>query len=161
MKKIRLLKRSTAIEVISALLILLFLYTALSKAVEFSTFRISLLESPLIGRGHLPREWAYFIGWSLISVEFLASMLLFFPKTRLIGLYTSFVLMIIFTFYIGYIVVFMGRDVPCSCGGVIAYLNWPQHLLFNIFFTALAGAGIWLQRKERKIPDVKPGGLFA
>ena len=27
-------------------------------------------------------------------------------------------------------------ELSCSCGGVIKQMNWTQHLIFNIFFSA-------------------------
>jgi hypothetical protein len=42
------------------------------------------------------------------------------------------------------------KHLPCSCGGVIKKLTWPQHLAFNIFFLLIAMTGIILQRKHTR-----------
>lgn len=136
------MKKSNLIEIISALLILLFVYTAVSKLLD-KRFVITLMTSPLIGN-----ELARILVWALPSVEILISLLLFFPATRKLGLWASLSLMIFFTFYIGYLTYFAPHK-PCNCGGVLKQMTWGQHFIFNIFFTVLAGIGLWLYRKIR------------
>jgi hypothetical protein len=87
------------------------------------------------------------VGWSLPAVELVVSVLLFLPFTKKLGLYLSFGLMVLFTAYISYMVMFTPH-LPCSCGGVIKQLSWKQHLVFNAFFIVVAFAGIILFRKE-------------
>jgi hypothetical protein len=57
--------------------------------------------------------------------------------------------MILFTAYSGAILLNMFAYVPCSCGGVIRKLTWPQHLAFNLFFVAISAIGIILQHRKR------------
>jgi hypothetical protein len=54
--------------------------------------------------------------------------------------------MTIFTIYIGAIMAGFFINVPCSCGGLIQSLTWGEHLLFNLFFIALAFIAIVLNR---------------
>jgi len=35
-------------------------------------------------------------------------------------------------------IVFISPYTPCSCGGIITLLSWPEHLLFNIGLIVLA-----------------------
>jgi hypothetical protein len=136
------LKRTFAIELIAALFIFLFIYTALSKFYDFKNFRMVLGQSPLIGKLNL------LIAWLLPLSELITALLLFIPGTKLAGFYASLILMSVFTFYIGYMLLF-SPHLPCSCGGVIRQLTWRQHLLFNIFFVIMAGLGIRLYRSQR------------
>src|SRR5688572_29656190 len=78
------LRKNTIPEVISSLLIILFIYTALSKLSGYNTFTIQLSKSPFI------TSYARSIAWSLPAGEILISLLLVFKRTRLIGLYASF-----------------------------------------------------------------------
>lgn len=137
------MKKSTLIDLISALFILLFMYTASSKFLEFEKFKGTLGTSPLIGRNLAPA-----VAWILPITEILISLLLFFPRTRRRGILVSLLLMIAFTGYIGYLAHFASYR-PCSCGGVLRQLNWKEHFIFNIFFTLLAALGLWLYRKQR------------
>lgn len=140
-------RKSTIIEIISALFILLFVYTALSKLTEFSNFRNTLWRAPLLQNIATP------VAWTIPIVELLISLLLFIPKTRLPGLYSSFILMTGFTLYIGYMLAFES-NLPCSCGGVIQNMTWTQHLLFNTFFILLAFIGIKLSKQNTKRDNI-------
>jgi hypothetical protein len=134
-------KRNTIVEIISALFILMFLYTALSKSYHIDSTADVLKKTP--GFANYALEGA----WAVVIAEYLAALSLFIPKTRKIGLYASLILMLLFTGYIAYMKAFV-PDLPCSCGGVISKMNWSQHLVFNIFFTLLALLGILLLGKR-------------
>lgn len=136
-------KRALAIEIISALFILLFVYTAVSKWLDWENFRYVLSKSPFIGTN------AGWVTWALPALELIIAAMLFVPRTRLWGLYSSFGIMTAFTLYIAYMLAFT-PDRPCSCGGVLQSMTWNQHLIFNIFFTLLAALGIWLYKKKAK-----------
>jgi putative oxidoreductase len=137
--------RSTVLEIISALFILLFVYTALSKFFEFADFKNVLGRSPLIS------NYNTLAAWTLPIVELIVSLMLFIPRTRILGLISSLVLMTLFTLYIGYMLAFT-PSLPCSCGGVLKSMTWGQHLTFNIFFTLLAATGIWISKKKQTLP---------
>jgi len=137
------MSRKLVAEIIGGLFILLFLYTALSKLSEIALFRLVLRSSPLIS------DYANLVSILIPVSEILVSLLLFIPGTRRRGLYAAFLLMLIFTLYLAYMLSFT-RQLPCSCGGVISRLSWKQHLVFNIAFTLLAIAGIRLSREPRR-----------
>ena len=130
------------IELISALFILLFVYTGISKIQERALFQIIIAKSPLIG------SWATLLSWILPITELLTALLLFLPMTRNRGLVISLVLMVLFTTYIAYILLFSSR-LPCSCGGVLKHLSWTNHLVFNLFFVLLGVYGLWLYKKHQ------------
>lgn len=135
------MKRKWTIEIIAALLILLFTYTALSKFLEFDSFKSVLKRSPLIGDKAGP------VALGLPVIELLVSVLLLIPRVRLSGFFASAILMTVFTLYLSYMIIFRS-DLPCSCGGVLKQLNWNQHLLLNVFFMLISLVGIWLSRKK-------------
>jgi uncharacterized membrane protein len=140
--KIVKISRSTLIEVISGLFILLFVYTAFSKFSDLERFKYFLTQSPLVG------GMSKYVAWTIPSVEVIISILLFIPKTRKAGMWSSFLLMIAFTGYLGYMIATMS-NLPCSCGGVISEMTWRQHLVFNSGFTLLGLLGIYLIKKEK------------
>ena len=137
------MKNKTLIEIIAALFILLFVYTAVSKFFAFRSFNYVLGTSPLIGKNLAP-----IVAYAIPLLEIVISLLLFFPRTRKMGLWLSLGLMLLFTAYIGYLSLFVSH-LPCRCGGVISKMSWTQHFYFNIFFTLLAVLGLWLYRKQR------------
>jgi uncharacterized membrane protein YphA (DoxX/SURF4 family) len=128
-------------EIISLLFVLLFLYTAVYKIIDFSNFRAVIGQSPLITR------FAPYLAVGVPVAEIVISLLLVLPRWRIIGLCASFALMLVFTFYI-IILLNLHTHLPCSCGGIIQEMNWQQHLVFNIFFLILALTGIALYKKE-------------
>src|SRR6266478_713273 len=113
--------KTILIEIISGLFILLFVYAAASKLIDYQNFRIQLGQSPLL------TAFAGWVSWVIPFLEIIISIMLAFPKSRLFGLYASFSLMVMFTAYIIAITKFSDY-VPCSCGGVLQNMSWSQHL---------------------------------
>lgn len=98
----------------------------------------------------IPRWLAQLLTYILPETEIIASLLLIMPKTRLIGFYVAFILMLLFTGYAGLVLAnYFGR-VPCSCGGILKTLSWKTHFLFNLFFLILTVAGITIIYRERR-----------
>lgn len=137
------MKRTTMIEIIAALFMILFLYTGVSKLMEYSVFREQVAASPLLA------PMAGYIAGGLPVAEFAVVLLLIFPRWRLGGLYASLGLMATFTIYIIAILT-INKHIPCSCGGVVGQLSWGQHIVFNSVFIVLAIAGIVLEKRLRK-----------
>lgn len=137
------ISKNTCIDIISALLVSLFTYAALSKLSEYSTFKSQLERSPFLF------HTAVFLAMWIPIIELTISLLLVFAKTRLYGLYASVVLMIMFTEYILAMLRF-SYYIPCSCGGVLSAMSWNQHLIFNIFFTMLAIVALILQLQSAR-----------
>lgn len=135
------LRRNTIVEIICSLLIMLFVYAALSKLWEYDRFRVQLSKSPFI------TSISTLVAWSIPTIELLIALLLTIKKTRLVGLYASFFLMSLFTAYL-MIMLNFSYYIPCSCGGVLEYLSWNQHIAFNAFFIAISAAGAIMQHKN-------------
>ncbi|MGQ7944145.1 MauE/DoxX family redox-associated membrane protein [Flavobacterium sp. WC2509] len=135
--------KELAVEIISLSLILLFIYAALSKALEFQNFQTQLGQSPLLS------AFTGFISYSLLVVEFTIAILLAVPKTRFVGLLASFMLMILFTAYI-IVILNYSSYVPCSCGGILEKMTWYEHLAFNIGFTLMAAIAVLLLSANKK-----------
>jgi len=129
------------IEIISALLIILFVYAATSKFLDFQKFQVQLGQSPLL------TAFAKWVAWLIPTIEIIISLLLAFSKTRLLALYASFSLMIMFAFYIIAITRF-SEYIPCTCGGILQNMSWNQHLVFNLVFVLLALIGVILYPKD-------------
>ncbi len=130
------------LEFISALLVLLFLYASLSKFLAFKTFIGEMNNQPF------PNWMTPYLVWSVPSIEILLAAGLIFDKTRRLALLGSFILMLLFTVYTATVLLNFYSYVPCSCGGVISKLTWPQHLVFNLFFVGIALSGLLIMRKK-------------
>ena len=140
-------KRTMIVDVISALFILLFAYTAINKFLVLNDLKYVLKSFPLIG------SFPQVIAWGLPISESFIALLLFIPRTKLLGLYGSLAMMTAFTFYLGYMLVFTPK-LPCTCGGMLQKLSWPQHLIFNIFFVFLAIVAIRLYKKQQVTREI-------
>jgi hypothetical protein len=139
------MKSKTALDIISFLLILLFIYTAVSKLIDFEQFKGQMYNQTL------PHGVATLLIWTLPEIEILTGLLLLFEKTKPYGFYLSLILMILFTSYIILVLLnYFGR-VPCSCGGVIKALGWKKHLILNLFFLLLSILAIFITNRERRL----------
>lgn len=141
------MKRTTIIETIIFLYAFLFLYTGISKLMEYEVLQENIADSPILAPFATP------IAWGLPWLEFGITIMMIIPRWRLKGLYAALVIMILFTLYIITLFIF-DKDLPCSCGGIIQQLTWPQHLLFNIVFIALAMWAIILQKRKKKQQEI-------
>ena len=129
-------------DIISGVVLVLFLYTFLSKLADYETFKNVLSASPLL------KPVAGVVALLLPVTELVIVFLLFIPALRLKGLYVSFILISLFTLYLIYMVTFT-LHLPCNCGGVLKLLTWPQHIFFNLFFILLSLTGILLYKRNK------------
>ncbi|MEP6930043.1 MAG: MauE/DoxX family redox-associated membrane protein [Flavobacterium sp.] len=130
--------KNVIIEVICLLFILLFIYAAVSKILDFENFKVQLAQSPMLS---IYAEW---IPWSVIAFELIIALLLALSFTKTLGLFLSLGLMTMFTVYI-FILLHFSAFVPCSCGGVLEKMSWNVHLIFNCVFIAMALYAILLK----------------
>ncbi|PZR20164.1 MAG: hypothetical protein DI539_11670 [Flavobacterium psychrophilum] len=140
--KLSLAYKNIIVETTSYLYIVLFVYAALSKLIQFDNFSIQLGQSPLIG------AFALWLRWLVPVLELLIAAGLCIAFTKRLSLYLAFVLMCCFTTYI-YIILNYSSYIPCSCGGILEKLNWKQHFIFNLVFLILAAVGL-IAGTERK-----------
>ncbi|GAA3911989.1 hypothetical protein GO495_25670 [Chitinophaga oryziterrae] len=133
--------RKLLIDIICALLIFLFIYTGISKLLDYHTFRRQLGQSPFI------TFYAPLLAWALPLGEIIIAGMLSFNRSRLTGLYLSFFLLCLFTFYLAAMLQ-LSYYIPCSCGGVLQALSWQAHIILNVVFILLTAAGTLLQPKH-------------
>jgi len=132
--------KKLAVEVICLLYILLFIYAAVSKLLDFHDFLIQIGKSPIL------TAYAEVAAVGVIATEILIVLLLLFPKYRFLGLFLSLSLMTMFSAYIT-ILLLWSPYVPCSCGGILSTLGWHEHLVFNLVFVLLAVWGVlWIEK---------------
>jgi putative oxidoreductase len=137
------MKKETLIDIISYAFIILFVYTGVNKLISFNFYLRDLHRSPLLG------PYATAISILIPAAELIAAVLLIRQRTRIFGLQLSLFLMTAFTIYVGYVLTFTDKR-PCTCGGIIRELSWPNHMIFNVTFLLLAISGIILQTNRHK-----------
>jgi len=141
------MKRLSFVNLITCLLIILFLYTGLYKVIHLSQFAFTLSNSPLIG--HFNKALSILVPTTelIITLGLLMSLLKDSSVLRKWSLLCSAILMMLFTLYVGYMLSTSSR-LPCSCGGVIREMNWHQHLYFNMLFFLLPIIALFLNSKN-------------
>lgn len=136
------MKKEWIIQIIGALLIILWIYAAGSKLANYNIFAYQLARQPL-------PSWSIpIIQWLLPAFEIFTVVLLCFHGTLSRGFLLSFILMAVFTLYVGFGLAHVYNKVPCSCGGILNHASWGTHLIFNIFFTILSFTGWWLLKQD-------------
>jgi len=142
------------VSIIAALLIALFVYTALSKVMQLHRFQIALRSSPWL------REYSRQLAWGIPGIELVLAAGLLILRFRERALLFSGILLLVFTLYIGGMLLFTEK-LPCGCGGVIEALDWQQHLVLNIVLTLLAFLAWYLERKHKRTVAIASGEVSA
>jgi len=132
---------------VEALLVLLFMYTGFSKLFALEDFTGTLYNQPI------PHVFVPLLTWIFPCLEVLTAGCLLFGRTRRIGLYSSLALMILFTAYIGAILLHFFHKTPCSCGGIFRTLTWPQHFAINLGLIMLTCLALFQGRKPQGPPS--------
>jgi hypothetical protein len=132
---------ATSAIVISCILILLWVYTALSKLTDFAKFEQQMAAQNFGANASLV------LVWLLPILELITAFTLLFCTTRFFGFVLSFLLMLLFTSYIALVLLGSFENIPCSCGGVLQQLGWQAHFWFNLFFLGSSAVGIYLERR--------------
>ncbi len=135
--------KSRFVEYTSYFFILLFCYASISKIMDFENFQVQIAQSPIFS------SVAGFVSYGVLITELLVCLLLIFERTRIIGLYSSFFLMISFTIYIDVILNY-SENVPCSCGGILEKMGWRTHLIFNVATAVISSIAILLDAAQRR-----------
>lgn len=133
-------KNAFLLEVICMLFVILFVYTAISKFLDFSLFRGQISMSPVLA------PVSKVVAWAVPLAEIVDSVMLMIPALRLKGLYLALGMMLSFTVYI-ILIMKLSVHLPCSCGGVIELLSWKDHLILNSAYILMAVAAIFIHRR--------------
>lgn len=129
--------------ILTYILFILFLYTAVSKMVDLDEFLNQIERSPLI-----PANFSIIVAIGVIIVELIICAFLMIEKWNRLGILLGGWLLAVFAIYVA-MILFYSPYVPCSCGGIIAELGWTAHLILNISLALLCGVTIYLQPSNR------------
>lgn len=157
--KLSVTTKSIFVNSICLLYILLFVYAAMSKLLDFENFQVQLGQSPLLS------AYAGWVSYIVPLIELVVAVFLAVNRWRFLGLLASLMLMVMFSSYI-FIVLHYTSFVPCSCGGILEKMSWNQHLVFNLFFVLLALLALAFysslhQSKNRMIKGAPIAGIIS
>ncbi len=107
----------------------LYMYTGWAKFMNMATFIRGNSKIPYLG------AYAKLIGYGIPSLEIVLAILLVIPVYRIkrFALWTSTLLMVVFTVYLSLMVKFAEKKL-CHCGGVIESMGWKTHIVFNLIW---------------------------
>jgi putative oxidoreductase len=108
----------------------IYFYSGIDKLVHFDQFIINFGRSPFAPTNFLSESGAI-----IVIIEIGLSILLFIKRARKITLFVLACLSLIFTIYILLMITY-SPSLPCSCGGIVSFLNWNEHLVLTIYLTA-------------------------
>ena len=131
------------------LLVLMFVYAAMSKLLSFEDFRSSM------GNQMFPQLVQIGLIYTLPAIELLTACLMLFKRTMLAGHIFYVVLMSLFTAYIAAALLHFFKEVPCSCGGILSRLGWLPHLYFNLIFLCIALINIIIIKQKGAAVTIK------
>ncbi|SFW52651.1 MauE/DoxX family redox-associated membrane protein [Chitinophaga sancti] len=140
------MKKKLLIEIIASLLIILFLYTGITKLIEHATFRYQLSISPW----SLLASWSGIVSWVLPIGEVLLAAMLLITACRKTAFIASAILFAGFLVYLG-MLLGSGTKLPCTCGGIISSMSWNAHVWFDAACLLLCMTGIWLVHNTYRI----------
>ena len=139
--------KKSIIHIISVLLIILWVYAAVSKLADYDLFIVQLKRQPLPGWS--PR----LLSWALPAAEIITALSLCFERTQHYGMAASCIMLACFTCYTGLALSGAYERIPCSCGGIFSFMQWKGHLIFNAGATVAAFAGWTLKRREKHLTE--------
>ncbi|MDP9955064.1 putative membrane protein YphA (DoxX/SURF4 family) [Epilithonimonas hungarica] len=128
--------------------ILLFCYASISKIMDFENFQIQVAQSPLLS------AYAVWATYGVLIFELIVCFLLIFDRSRFTGLIGAYILMVLFTVYI-YFILNYSDFVPCSCGGILEKMDWNTHLIFNVICVIAVVLAIFMTADSHKITRAK------
>lgn len=132
------------IQFAAALLIFIFLYAALLKIFQPVAYISKMSHLPILNEIHNSFLWVVPIS------ELIIVLLLCWPRYRELGFLLSLALLLFFALYIAGLYIFAKR-MPCSCGGILEKMSWPQHIVFNITAMLISFWGWWQESSKRFI----------
>jgi putative oxidoreductase len=135
-------------EVISAVLILIYVYAAVNQVQHIRFLQFVLLVSLSIGNKFS------FLAWVIPLLQLTVVGLLLFPKFRYWGFLSTVFLMTALGIYTTYMAKSFSR-LPCPCGSLLSSIGWLSHLVLNIVLLLTALLGIlhekgWLTAVKKK-----------
>ena len=138
------MKKKTVSDLISALFVLIFFYSALNKLADLSGFRNELSTAPLLQKA------TGILTWGIPILELGITALILWPRTRIAGFYAVLGASIPFAIYLGYLIL---ERLPYQAWIGSQQLTKVQSLMAIILLSGIALLGLRIYKKLRKPPS--------
>jgi len=138
-------KREAYLMILCAVFILFWLYSAGFKLYNFETFKQEMHSQVF------PNRISNLLSYAIPTFEIIIAALLVYSATRLLGMTLSFLLMLMFTTYVGLALLDVYRFMPCNCIGLLGEnASWGANFILNLFIAIVAAVGLLLTFKHRE-----------
>ncbi|NQX38763.1 hypothetical protein SAMN05421820_101796 [Pedobacter steynii] len=138
-------KREAYLMILYTVFILFWLYSAGSKLYDFDTFKQEMHSQVF------PNGISNLLSYAIPAFEIMIAGLLVYSTTRLLGMTLSFLLMLMFTAYVGLALLDAYRFMPCNCIGLLGqHASWGANFILNLFIVIVAAIGLILTFKHRE-----------
>ena len=140
------MKKETILTLCSTALAVLFFYAAIVKLIDYDHAQASMRKQVF------SNSIADILTWLVPAAELITVLFLLYRPTQTLGLWTSLVLLILFTAYIVLAMRGFLGERPCSCGGILQRLSYPWHILLNLLFLAISILGLIYHHHPKRNP---------
>lgn len=138
-------RREVYLMILCAAFILFWLYSAGFKLYDFDTFKQEMHSQVF------PSGISNLLSYAIPAFEIMIAALLVYSATRLLGMTLSFLLMLMFTTYVGLALLDVYRFMPCNCIGLLGEnAGWGANFILNLFIAIVAAVGLILTFKHRE-----------
>lgn len=127
--------KKTMTEIIIFLLILMWVYTFVSKIFDFDTFKRQINGAYLLSRV------GFILPYLLQALHLIIFVMLISKFWRKTGVIASLALLILYSTYLIYILKF-APSIPCSCIAVMRGMNWNDQLYLNFIAITINTIGL-------------------
>lgn len=131
------------ISIIILLLVVMWVFASFSKFLDFDTFQRQLRG------GYITSSAGTLLAYFLPIVQLVIAVLLLTKRWQFIGMSLSLILLIAYTLYIIYILIW-APTIPCSCISIFRGVTWYDQLKINTLLLLINTVGMVLS-----IPRVK------
>lgn len=115
------------------------------KLYDFDTFKQEM------HRQVFPNDISNLLSYVIPAFEITIATLLVYSPTRLLGMTFSFLLMLMFTTYVGLALLDAYRFMPCNCISLLGQnASWGANFILNLFIAIVAAIGLILTFKHRE-----------
>ncbi len=137
--------KTILVDSLTIILIILWVYAAFSKLLDYTNFSIELGKSPLV------TSFAPIVAVGIPLLEIGLAIMLLIEQTKFLALVMSTSLLLLFTCYL-FIILNYSSYIPCSCGGILGRLGYKEHIVFNLILFALGVISILFYKRDTPAP---------
>lgn len=125
--------KTTVIAFVILINFVVYFYSGVDKLIHFNEFVLNFSKSPFA-----PSDLINELSFCVVGIELGICFLCFFNKFQKLACLLFMIMSYVFSGYVLLMITY-SPYLPCSCGGLIDFLTWNEHLALNISLTTISG----------------------